>query len=271
LDVGCFTADTKVRLTDGRDLSFLELIKEDKQGKENFCYSLDENNNIVISKILNPRKIKKVDKLIEIVLDNNEKIKCTEDHIFYTRDGKQVEARNLFAGQSLMPLYIKKSKNIDKKLINSRYTTKTDEYLIVYNPNTNLWDFVHYLSDNYNSKNNICKLEKSKCIRHHKDFNKYNNNPINIQRVGWKEHFEIHGHYIKGLDKNSERMKQNRENGIKQLTKYNKSEKGRKKSSETLKKTNKECPKEIMYRYNSTEVAKKQRTESNKKKKIYLF
>src|SRR4030065_1958742 len=29
---GCFTADTKIKLTDGRNLSFAELIKENKQG-----------------------------------------------------------------------------------------------------------------------------------------------------------------------------------------------------------------------------------------------
>ena len=32
---GCFTVDTKVRLADGRALSFLELIEEDKKGKKN--------------------------------------------------------------------------------------------------------------------------------------------------------------------------------------------------------------------------------------------
>src|SRR3989344_1200342 len=30
---GCFTADTKVKLTDGRDLTFMELVNEYKQGK----------------------------------------------------------------------------------------------------------------------------------------------------------------------------------------------------------------------------------------------
>ena len=31
---GCFTGDTKIKLTDGRDLSFLDLIREQKQGKK---------------------------------------------------------------------------------------------------------------------------------------------------------------------------------------------------------------------------------------------
>src|SRR3989339_520107 len=33
---GCFTKDTKIKLTDGRDLNFQELIKEDSFGKTNY-------------------------------------------------------------------------------------------------------------------------------------------------------------------------------------------------------------------------------------------
>lgn len=51
VDIACFTGDTKVKLTDNRDLTFLELIEEDKQGIQNFCFSLDNENNIVIEKI----------------------------------------------------------------------------------------------------------------------------------------------------------------------------------------------------------------------------
>src|SRR3989338_237226 len=39
---GCFTKDTKVKLTDGRDLSFEELVKEYQQGKNNFTYTINE-------------------------------------------------------------------------------------------------------------------------------------------------------------------------------------------------------------------------------------
>src|SRR4030043_1774419 len=39
---GCFTADTKVKLTDGRNLSFLELIEENKLGKRNFTFTADK-------------------------------------------------------------------------------------------------------------------------------------------------------------------------------------------------------------------------------------
>ena len=48
---GCFTADTKVKLTDGRDLSFIELINENNSGKRNFTFTIDENNGIKIAEI----------------------------------------------------------------------------------------------------------------------------------------------------------------------------------------------------------------------------
>ncbi|KKS69747.1 MAG: gyrase, A subunit protein, partial [Parcubacteria group bacterium GW2011_GWA1_42_7] len=38
---GCFTKDTKVKLTDGRDLSFGELIKEHEEGKNNYTYTVN--------------------------------------------------------------------------------------------------------------------------------------------------------------------------------------------------------------------------------------
>ena len=46
VDIGCFTGDTKVKLTDGRDLSFIELIEEYNAGKDNYCYSIDNNCKI---------------------------------------------------------------------------------------------------------------------------------------------------------------------------------------------------------------------------------
>jgi len=194
VDIGCFTGDTKVALADGRDLTFEELIEEDKQGKENFCFSVDKNKNIVISKIIKPRKTRNVDKLIEITLDNNKIIQCTTDHIFYDRENKEVKAENLIVGKSLMPLYLSSSSKIDKKLLSYKFSNNIplNDYAVTYNPNTNLYDYVHHLSDDYNIKHNQKYIIKNKTIRHHIDFHKHNNNPTNICRVEYAEHWKIH-------------------------------------------------------------------------------
>src|SRR3989338_7500656 len=42
-NMGCFTKDTKVRLSDGRSLSFGDLVEEEKQGKRNYTFTVDKN------------------------------------------------------------------------------------------------------------------------------------------------------------------------------------------------------------------------------------
>src|SRR3989344_4782878 len=101
---GCFTADTKVKLTDGRDLSFTELIKENRQGKRNFTFTIG-GGEIKISEIKNPRKTRENAEIMKVILDNGEEIKCTLNHKFMLRDGNYKEAKDLESGDSLMPLY----------------------------------------------------------------------------------------------------------------------------------------------------------------------
>src|SRR3989338_5518593 len=83
---GCFTADTKVKLTNGRNLSFVELIEEDKQGRKNFTFTIDENGFIRIAEIKNPRLTKKNAEIMKVILDNGEEIKCTLNHKFILRE-----------------------------------------------------------------------------------------------------------------------------------------------------------------------------------------
>src|SRR3972149_11349555 len=40
---GCFDGDTKVALVDGRNLSFKELVEDDKGGKRNYCYTIKKD------------------------------------------------------------------------------------------------------------------------------------------------------------------------------------------------------------------------------------
>ena len=106
---GCFTADTKVKLTDGRNLSFLELIAENKQGKRNFTFTVDDGI-IKIAEIKNPRKTKENAEIMRVVLDNGEEIKCTLNHKFMLKDGTYKKAKDLKSGDSLMPFHKKISK-----------------------------------------------------------------------------------------------------------------------------------------------------------------
>ncbi|MFH0876769.1 MAG: DNA gyrase subunit A [Candidatus Omnitrophota bacterium] len=181
---GCFTKDTKIRLADGRDLSFEQLIKENKQGKKNYTFTFNpESQRIEIAEIKKPRLTHKKAKIIKLILDNGQEIKCTLDHLFMLRDGNYKKAKNLKPQDSLMPLYT------------DFYSGKDDlnlkGYEIIYQPLKNAWEFIHRLADQWNLENKIYEKNEGK-IRHHKDFNKRNNNPDNIQRIQWGKHWQLH-------------------------------------------------------------------------------
>ncbi len=180
---GCFFGGTKVALADGRALSFLELIEENAAGKQNYCYTMMPNGHIGIEKIISPRLTKKSAAVIEITLDNNEKIICTPDHKFRLRDGSYKPAETLTPSDSLSPLYRQTSR------LGKRVTI--EGYEMVFNTLDSRWIFTHMLSDEYNVRNNVYKITDGE-HRHHVDFNKRNNNPDNLHRISKEEHLTIH-------------------------------------------------------------------------------
>ena len=265
VDIGCFTKDTKVALADGRSLSFEEMIKENG---EYYGYSLTNEGNVAISKLEFPRKIKENQPLLKITLDNGEIIKCTYDHIFYKRDMSQIEAQHLKIGDSLYPLYIKKAKDINTDEINCKHKlrNKLNEYNCVYDVKLNKWSFIHNLADEYNFRNGLTSLSGS-FVRHHKDFNKYNNNPTNIVRMTFKDHLKLHSSLASEMNKlgisgykaaikkypnlcsnagkigasitwNNDKTEKTREKAKKNITNWNKSKEARKLASERQLKNN---------------------------------
>ncbi len=179
---GCFTSDTKVALADGRNLSFKELIKEHKEGKRNFTFTIDEGA-IKLAEIKNPRMTNPNAEIMKVILDNGEEIKCTLNHKFMLRTGEYREAKDLKSGDSLMPLYFRLSTKEDNP--------KAVGYKMINQPKDGSWDFVHILSDDWNLENGIYSKPEGR-IRHHVDFNKLNNAPDNIRRMHWKEHWKTH-------------------------------------------------------------------------------
>jgi len=184
---GCFSSDTKIKLTDGRNLSFEDLVKEHEQGKKNYCYTIKHDGHIGVALIHNPRKTKTSAAVIKIILDNGEKITCTPDHQFLLRDGIYKMAKDLQTTDSLMPLYNKYSKKEGQITI--------EGYEMILNPQDSEWVFAHALADRYNLENNIYSLSAG-TNRHHIDFNKLNNNPDNIRRMHRAEHMAYHRQMI---------------------------------------------------------------------------
>ncbi len=185
---GCFSGETLVALTDGRSLSFEQLVAEEKQGKQNFCYTIRHDGTIGVEKILNARKTKANAEVIKITLDNGESIVCTPDHKFMLRDGNYKPAADLTADDSLMPLYRKISNIKDPGIT-------IDGYEMVWNPRSDNWLFTHLVADWHNRWQGVYVAEeKQHC--HHKDFNKRNNNPDNLIRLSPEEHLTLHRKHV---------------------------------------------------------------------------
>jgi len=185
---GCFSGDTQVALADGRSLSFEEIVAEQAEGKEHFCYTIRKDGTIGVERIVNPRVTKRNAEVVRVALDNGEAIVCTPDHRFMLRDGSYKPAIALTSNDSLMPLY--------RKLSDKRESGITiDGYEMAWDPRSESWLFTHVLADWYNRWSGVyVETDGDHC--HHVDFNKRNNNPTNIRRLPADVHLALHREHV---------------------------------------------------------------------------
>lgn len=95
---GCFSKHTLVTLADGSQCSISQL----KVGDNVLSYDFEKNEYITqeITETYNTEE-KNTDpdpsekEWIELHFDDNTKIKCTEDHLFYTKNRGWIEAKDL--------------------------------------------------------------------------------------------------------------------------------------------------------------------------------
>lgn len=195
----CFTGDTKIQLLNGTDISLKEL-SEKYHNKQFYVYSWDNKKQQVVPGLAHsPRLTQKNVKIISVELDNGEIIKCTQNHKFMLRNGNYIEAKNLKPNDSLMPLYKRKNSNGYEEILYNQKKWKTTHSIM--------------FSGKYTRG-----VEKKPNILHHIDCNKNNNEPNNLVLMSWSDHQKLHSKL-----------------GI-FLIAYNKSEKGRNKSRELMKK-----------------------------------
>ena len=170
----CFSGDTKVSLLDGTAVSLEEMARRHENGEMFWGYSISGLGRIEATLLDAPRLVGQ-DSLIEITLDNEQKICCTPDHEFIRRDGRSAQAHDLRPNDSLMPLY----RGLHRG------------YEMVYQPlNGHLYP-THRLADEWNLRNGIY-AEQPGTHRHHLDHNRLNNSPWNIQRMEASEHIRMH-------------------------------------------------------------------------------
>jgi len=98
----CLTGDTVIPLVDGTEALIKDLV-----GRDPFwVYSHDHSSGkIVPGRCTGVSKTRLNAELVEVILDNNQSVRCTPDHLWMLRDGTYREAKDLTPGTSLMPLY----------------------------------------------------------------------------------------------------------------------------------------------------------------------
>jgi deoxycytidine triphosphate deaminase len=100
----CFSGDTRVALVDGTAPTLEEMARRDTSGEPFWGYSIGPNGRLIVTYLDAPRFIGR-DSLLEIELDNGERIRATPDHQFMRRDGRMAAASELRPNDALMPLY----------------------------------------------------------------------------------------------------------------------------------------------------------------------
>jgi intein-like protein with splicing domain len=101
----CFTYDVQILQLDGTSVQIGDMVRRHQDGQEQWVYSCTEDGKVVPGKVAGARKTGDSEPLVEVELDNGEKVKCTLTHPWMLRDGTYKRAANLKPGDSLMPLY----------------------------------------------------------------------------------------------------------------------------------------------------------------------
>lgn len=178
---GCFTGDTEIKLVDGTSKTFRELARLPRS-ESFYVYAVDADGKIVIGKASHSRITRRQARLVEVRLDTGETIRCTLDHRFMLRDGSYKQAQFLTPDDSLMPGYFDTAPVKDG----------LNPYLRIKQPSTGEYEFVHRLADAYNAERGLAAEIHGPFVRHHKNFDRFDNRPDNIERMNFLEHLHLH-------------------------------------------------------------------------------
>src|SRR5260370_31324980 len=105
------------------------------------------------------------------------------------RDGTYKEAQELTPDDSLMPGYFDTAPVRDGM----------NPYLRVMQPATGEYAFVHHIADAFNAERGIAPKFSSPFVRHHKNFNRFDNRPASIERMEFLAHLHLHAAHAREM------------------------------------------------------------------------
>ena len=131
-----------------------------------------------------------------MTLDNGEVILCTPDHKFPILGKGKTEAKDIVPQVDSLISFNCRLYNIDDR--KSKENNNSPTYLQVFNHSKKEWNYVHLeVANFFKNINEHTKLvfevdDPKKTVIHHKDYNKYNNNPENLTFMNGYDHFLLH-------------------------------------------------------------------------------
>ena len=155
-----------------------------------FVYSYDISKNQYVPALATNIGIRQyVNKIARVTLDDGGVIHCTTDHLFLTQDRGYVEAKDLYSGESLVPLYTRTNKDGREEIYNNNHWEPTFHW------SKRCTSFINW-KQGYNM------------VIHHKDIDKGNDNPDNLQYMTNHDHSSYHGNLSFSAYNKSEAHKQ---------------------------------------------------------------
>lgn len=189
----CLSYDTTIPLLDGRTLTLSELIKEYESGKENWTYSCDPiTGKIVPGNITWAGATRKNAQVIKLYFDDGNTLTVTPDHKIPVLGKGFVKAKDLIPEDSLISYKTRKLPLLSNK--------EGVTYTQIYDHESNNWIFSHRMTAMFfrslSKHQEFTFLEENinthKSVVHHKDFNRYNNDPRNLQWMSHSDHLSYH-------------------------------------------------------------------------------
>jgi tRNA-splicing ligase RtcB len=172
-DIGCFRGDTLVPTVDGASRPIADLAAA---GEEIYVYAIGTDQQIRAARAV-ARKTRSAAPLLKVTLDHGREIVCTPDHEFMLRDGSYRQAEDLAPGTSLMPFYSR---------------TDRDGYATVVHPATRSEQRVHWMMARQGLLGDIPAFEGQRTVIHHRNFDRRDNRPSNLEFMGDRDHTAYH-------------------------------------------------------------------------------
>lgn len=174
----CVIGDSLIAVADGRNAVSIKQLAE--EGIDVPVYSLDNNGNIVIRKMRNPRITGYNQQIYKVTIEGGYSFKVTGNHKIRLTDGSYVETKDLKYGDSLHVM-TKSVAAFNDVIKNSN--SKSQDYYWLSNSGKKGLIPEHRIISNCNENNMVV---------HHKDFDGLNNKYDNLEIMSREEHNKLH-------------------------------------------------------------------------------